>query len=90
MAAQHIIDQQELIFYKNIVEAFFDQHYPELEKEKFWEWIVFTLTGKAKTLDALQAEEIQAFSSQLEKLGKVLYDPRHFMEGFTNGKASHG
>jgi hypothetical protein len=89
MAAQPTSGKQELIFYKNIVEAFFDRSYPKLEKEKYWKWIVFTLTGKAKTLDELQDEEASIFLNQLEQLGEVLYDPRYFIDSAKDGDLNH-
>lgn len=85
MEAQLIIDQQELRLYKFIVESFFDLHYTELDKEKFWKWVVFNLTGQAKALDELEAGEIAVVLSRLEEVGELLFDPAYLMGAFKGG-----
>lgn len=85
MKADLIERQHELTLYKFIVESFFDLHYPELEKQKFWKWVVFNLTGQAKALDELQAGEIAVVLSRLEEVGELLFDPDYLMGAFKGG-----
>ena len=88
MAAQLTSNQQELIFYQNIVEAFLDKYYPELDIRKFWQWVVFTLTGQPKTLDGLTVDETNAFLNELKNIGNVLFDPIHLLAAL-KGDSDH-
>jgi hypothetical protein len=69
-------NEQEMLIYKDIVESFFENHYPAIEKEDFWKWFILTLTGIDKKLDELEPEELGAFLNKLKEIGDGLFDPK--------------
>lgn len=71
-------NEQEMTIYQEIMESFFEKHYPSIEKGKFWKWYILTLTGIDKDLDELTPDELGDFLNKLKEMGDKLYDLSHF------------
>ena len=69
---------QEMTIYQEIMESFFEKHYPAVKKEEFWKWYILTLTGIDKGLDELTPDELANFLNKLKEMGDKLYDLSHF------------
>ena len=63
---------QQILFYKDLLESFFTINYPDINKDKFWLWFNQMLIGKAICITKLNQQEKTAFLSQLRGYGDSL------------------
>jgi hypothetical protein len=73
-------NENEWMTYREIVESFFTKNYPDIEKDKFWKWILLLLTGRELDVNALEKEELREVLKKLNEFGNVLFDPLHFRD----------
>ena len=73
-------NELEMSAYKDIMESFFEKHYPSVEKDKFWKWFLLILTGKEQDINELSSEELSMVLVKIKELGATLYNPPVYAE----------